>query len=110
MQREHDGLLESPNEIDEPLAALSAEEPVFVLNVDQINGILVDEARRCRVTCPFVLRDPADDFGGIPADVTARFVERDNRTRNAKRAIVCVDYILRKGGNSALAGRVRTQE
>ncbi len=58
--------------IDKPLAALAAEKAVLVLNVDEIDGISIDELGGSRIACAILLADAADDFGRIAAHLARR--------------------------------------
>src|ERR1700729_1627045 len=109
VHRQHDRLVKPTNETDEPLATFSAEETVLVLNVDEIDGIGVDELGGGCIARSILFGDAADHLGPVAADPGAGLADRDDRAREAKRAIVRVDHVLGKRGDSALARWIRAQ-
>jgi hypothetical protein len=110
VHRQDGGLIEHAHEVGEPLAAFTAEEPVFVLDVDEVRGIDADQLGRRCVTVAALLPNPSDYLGVVPPHVCAGFVNSNNRAREPKGPVVRVDHVFGEGRDAAFTRRVRTQE
>ncbi len=58
------GFLTSSMQVEQPFAALAAEEPVFVLNIQQFGRMAVDEFRHFFVAVAVLFGEARDDVLG----------------------------------------------
>ena len=78
MEREDERSSEFPGEREDILAVGPTEDPVLVLQEDDVDVEAAEEPRRADVVAPYRLRDRCNDLGALRA---RSFVDDGDRTR-----------------------------
>jgi hypothetical protein len=109
VHRDHDGLRDLIEQVDEPFAALAAKEPVLVLDVEDLGRMAIDEARDFLIRVAILFAQASDHFGRIPACFTAGLVDRDHIGARSEGLVERGFHIMHERGDATLTRRIRTK-
>src|SRR5579863_1879152 len=110
MQGENDRLAHAIEQVDQPFAALAAEQSVFVLDVQQLGGMRIHETRDLPVAVAIVFGEALHHLRRITPRFAARLVDRDDVATQTECPAIRFEDILRKGRYAALARRIGTKQ
>ena len=103
------GLRDFVEQVDEPLAALAAEEAVLVLDIEQISRMAVDESGDLFIGEAVLFLEARDHFGWIAARFSAGLVDRDHVGACGERAVERTFHVVHERGDPTFSRRIRTQ-
>src|SRR5581483_1376191 len=102
-----DALVDAFDEVRKPCALATTEKSVFVLHVEQLGRVDVDEGRNASVGRAILLRQPGDDVRGVCARFAAWLIDRDDVAAGTECPIEAVDDVFGERGDAALTRRKR---